>query len=176
MGQHCFRGCWEQDDGAEQWKDLVELVGIEPTTSTLRTMASAKKPQFGVHLAADYGPKRSSSARLAGSCLKLHCAGENEDDKTKFLGGERWETDTSTKTGSRTCWPSSKSLHWTRRRNEARMDCGRNFRGNPAHRILGNSWEKNTPNFSGFTMRQMFQSLSWRATSPQASEMGSALR
>ena len=53
-----------------QLRSLVELVGIEPTTSSLRTMRSAKKPQFGVHLAADYGPKRSNSARLAGSCLK----------------------------------------------------------------------------------------------------------
>src|SRR6266478_9904868 len=65
---NCFRGCCEQDDGAEL-KDLVELVGIEPTTSSLRTMRSTKKRQFGVHLAADYGPKRSNSDRLAGSCL-----------------------------------------------------------------------------------------------------------
>ena len=50
-------------------RNMVELVGIEPTTSSLRTMASAKKPQFGMHLAADYGPKRSNSDRLAGSCL-----------------------------------------------------------------------------------------------------------
>src|SRR5258708_35307771 len=45
-----------------QWTRMVELVGIEPTTSSLRTMRSAKKPQFGVHLPADYGPKRSNSA------------------------------------------------------------------------------------------------------------------
>ena len=50
-------------------ENMVELVGIEPTTSSLRTMRSAKKPQFGVHLAADYGPERSNSDRLAGSCL-----------------------------------------------------------------------------------------------------------
>jgi hypothetical protein len=50
---------------------MVELVGLEPTTSSLRTMGSPKKPQFGVHLAADYGPKRSNSDRLAGSCLKF---------------------------------------------------------------------------------------------------------
>ena len=37
----------------------MELVGIEPTTSSLRTMRSPKTPQIGVHLAADYGPKRS---------------------------------------------------------------------------------------------------------------------
>jgi len=47
----------------------VELVGLEPTTSSLRTMRSPKKPQCGVHLAADYGPKRSNSDRFAGSCL-----------------------------------------------------------------------------------------------------------
>ena len=55
---------------------MVELVGLEPTTSSLRTMRSAKKPQFGVHLAADYGPKRSNSDRLAGVCL------------TTFLGAD----------------------------------------------------------------------------------------
>jgi hypothetical protein len=38
-------------------------------SETLRTKASAKEPRFGVHLAADYGPKRSNSDRLAGSCL-----------------------------------------------------------------------------------------------------------
>ena len=38
-------------------------------SASLRTMASAKTPSFGVHLAADYGPKRSNSNRLAGSCL-----------------------------------------------------------------------------------------------------------
>ncbi len=53
-------------------ENMVELVGIEPTTSSLRTMRSAKKPQFGVHLAADYGPKRSNSNRLAGSCLTTY--------------------------------------------------------------------------------------------------------
>jgi hypothetical protein len=37
--------------------------------ASLRTMRSAEKPQFGVHLAANYGPKRSNSNRLAGSCL-----------------------------------------------------------------------------------------------------------
>src|ERR1700688_283407 len=47
---------------------MVELVGIEPTTSSLRTMRSAKKHQFGVHLAANYGPKRSNSDRFAGGC------------------------------------------------------------------------------------------------------------
>ena len=51
---------------------MVELVGLEPTTSSLRTMESTKKPQFGVHLAADYGPKRSNSNRLAGSCLTTY--------------------------------------------------------------------------------------------------------
>jgi len=44
---------------------MVELVGLEPTTSSLRTMRYTKKPQFGVHLAANYGPKRSNSDRLA---------------------------------------------------------------------------------------------------------------
>jgi len=34
-------------------------------------MRSTKKPQFGVHLAADYGPKRSNSNRFAGSCLTI---------------------------------------------------------------------------------------------------------
>jgi hypothetical protein len=58
---------------------LVELVGIEPTTSSLRTMASAKKPQSGVHLAADYGPKRSNSNRLAGSCLTISRFGDQEN-------------------------------------------------------------------------------------------------
>ncbi len=48
---------------------MVELVGLEPTTSSLRTIQSTKKPQFGVHLAADYGPKRSNSDGFAGSCL-----------------------------------------------------------------------------------------------------------
>jgi len=48
---------------------LVELVGIELTTSSMRTMASAKKLQFCMHLAADHSPKRSNSDRLAGSCL-----------------------------------------------------------------------------------------------------------
>jgi hypothetical protein len=71
----CFCGRWRRGDpttGIRQpVEDLVELVGIEPTTSSLRTMRSAKQPQFGVHLAADYGPKRSNSDRLAGSCLKL---------------------------------------------------------------------------------------------------------
>ena len=51
---------------------MVELVGIEPTTSSLRTMRSPKKPQFGVHLTADYAPKRSNSSRLAGSCLTTY--------------------------------------------------------------------------------------------------------
>jgi hypothetical protein len=40
--------------------------------SSLRTMRSPKKPQFGVHLAADYGPKPSNSSRLAGSCLTTY--------------------------------------------------------------------------------------------------------
>ncbi len=43
---------------------LVELVGIEPTTSSLPTMRSAKKPQFGVHLATDYGPDKKTIDRL----------------------------------------------------------------------------------------------------------------
>jgi hypothetical protein len=37
-------------------------------------MRSAKKIQFGVHLAADYGPKRSNSSRLAGGCLTIFAA------------------------------------------------------------------------------------------------------
>jgi len=45
-------------------------------SASLRTMASANKPQFGVHLAADYGPKRSNSDRLAGSCLTIFAARE----------------------------------------------------------------------------------------------------
>ena len=55
-------------------ENMVELVGLEPTTSSLRTMRSARKPQFGVHLAADYGSKRSNSDRLAGSCLRISSA------------------------------------------------------------------------------------------------------
>ncbi len=38
-------------------------------SASLRTIQSTKKPQFGVHLAADHGPKRSNSSRLAGGCL-----------------------------------------------------------------------------------------------------------
>ncbi len=57
-------------------ENMVELVGIEPTTSSLRTIQSTKKPQFGVHLAADYGPKRSNSNRFAGSCLTIFAARE----------------------------------------------------------------------------------------------------
>ncbi len=53
-------------------ENMVELVGIEPTTSSLRTTRSPKKPHFGVHLAVDYGPKRSNSNRLAGSCLTTY--------------------------------------------------------------------------------------------------------
>jgi len=62
-------------------ENMVELVGIEPTTSSLRTMRSAKKPQFGVYLAANYGPKRSNSSRLAGSCLTISHLG---DDPRQF--------------------------------------------------------------------------------------------
>src|SRR5260370_5262525 len=51
---------------------MVGLVGIEPAASSLRTMRSPKKPRFGVHLAVDYGPKRSNSNRLAGSCLTTY--------------------------------------------------------------------------------------------------------
>ena len=56
--------------------DHMKRHGIKPTSpreevvdASLRTMRSPKKPQFGVDLAADYGPKRSNSNRLAGSCL-----------------------------------------------------------------------------------------------------------
>ena len=63
-------------------ENMVELVGLEPTTSSLRTMRSARKPQFGVHLAADYGSKRSNSDRLAGSCLTT----VQENPKKKQLG------------------------------------------------------------------------------------------
>jgi len=47
-------------------ENMVELVGIEPTTSSLRTMASAELSHFRLHLAAEYGPLRSNSepARL----------------------------------------------------------------------------------------------------------------
>ena len=49
-----------------------ETQGAWPAaTVSLRTMASAKKPQFGVHLAADYGPKRSNSEKLAGVASQL---------------------------------------------------------------------------------------------------------
>jgi hypothetical protein len=56
--RQCFRECLIARQLPSGWE-----------RASLRTMASAKKPQFGVHLAADYGPKRSNSNRLAGSCL-----------------------------------------------------------------------------------------------------------
>jgi len=59
-------------------ENMVELVGLEPTTSSLRTMESAKKAQFGVHLTTEYGPKRSNSNRLAGSCLTTFLAWEKK--------------------------------------------------------------------------------------------------
>jgi hypothetical protein len=47
-------------------------------SASLRTMRSAEQLQFGVHLVADYGSKRSNSDRLAGICL------------TNFLGAGRF--------------------------------------------------------------------------------------
>ena len=55
-----FRGCLIASLLLPVWENAL-----------LRTMRSAREPQFGVHLAADYGPKRSNSDRLAGSCLTI---------------------------------------------------------------------------------------------------------
>jgi len=57
----------------------VELVGIEPTTSSLRMMASSKKPSFGVHFPADHVPKRSMLEKIQlvrESCLTIFPAGD----------------------------------------------------------------------------------------------------
>ena len=56
----CFRECL-----------IASLLPPGWESASLRTMRSAKKHHFSVHLAADYGPKRSHSNRLAGSCLTI---------------------------------------------------------------------------------------------------------
>jgi len=67
---------------------LVELVGIEPTTSSLRTMASTELSLFPLALNAEYGPLRSNSNRLAWSCLK-HRAGEKAELGNECSGTEQ---------------------------------------------------------------------------------------